>query len=643
MHYRTGFLCLAVWCLAGASVARADETPAKVTFAEHIAPLVFKQCASCHRPGEAAPFSLLSYQSARSHAKTMLQVMEDRYMPPWQPEPGHGEFRDARRLTDAQIALFKKWVTEGMPEGDATKTPPVPKFPEGWQIGTPDLIVKMDRPFDVPASGPDIYQNFVIPLKLKEDKWVTAVEFRATAPTVVHHVLYFLDDSGRARKQNPKEGQPGFPGMGFRPTGALGGWAVGATPVKLPEGLAYPMSKGSDLVLQTHFHLSGKAEKELITVGIYFADKPPTRTLANLQLPPVFGLFSNIDIAPGQSDFKISDKFTLPVDVDLVGAAAHAHYIAKSMKADATLPDKTQVPLFFIRDWNFAWQGQYLYKDFVHLPKGTVIQANLLWDNSKSNPRNPSEPPKRVRWGEESTDEMGSVRLMMVASNEAETRQLQEAIRNHVRKTAVMSQLRGDKIDWDKLGVDPSRFGGNPNKTTPPKQDKEKSPTGFLDIYGKEQSPLIVKDAKANVILFVTQDCPIANSYAPEINSMVKDFANRSVNFFLVQVDPDLTLTDAKKHAAEFGLQLPVILDKKHEIVSTVGATRTPEAAILLPNGSVAYLGRIDDLYPGLGKKRQTASQHDLRNALNQVLAGEPVTVAKTEAVGCVIGSVLSK
>lgn len=527
-----------------------------------------------------------------------------------------------------------------MPEGDAAKTPPVPKFPEGWQIGTPDLIVKMDRAFDVPASGPDIYQNFVIPLNLKEDKWVTAVEFRASAPTVVHHVLYFLDDSGRARKQNPKEGQPGFPGMGFRPTGAIGGWAVGATPVKLPEGLAYPMTKGSDLVLQTHFHLSGKAEKELITVGIYFADKPPTRTLANLQLPPVFGLFSNIDIPAGKSDFKISDKFTLPVDVDLVGAAGHAHYIARTLKADATLPDKSQVPLFFIRDWNFAWQGQYLYKDFVHLPKGTVIQANLSWDNSTSNPRNPSEPPIRVRWGEGSTDEMGSVRLMMVASNEAETKQLQEAIRNHVRKTAVMSQLRGDKIDWEKLGVDPSRFGGNPNTSTPPKKDKEKSPTGFLDINGKEQSPLTVKDAKAHVILFVTQDCPISNGYAPEINSMVKEFAGKPVRFYMVQVDPDLTVSDAKKHAAEFGLQLPVILDKKHEIVSAVDATRTPEAAVLLPNGSVAYLGRIDDLYPGLGKKRQTASQHDLRNALNQVLAGEPVTVAKTEAVGCVIGSV---
>ena len=415
--------------------------------------------------------------------------------------------------------------------------------------------------------------------------------------------------------------------------------------MKLPEGLAYPMSKGSDLVLQTHFHLTGKPEKEMITVGIYFADKPPTRTLVNLQLPPVFGLFSNIDIAPGQSDFKVADKFTLPVDVDLVGAGAHAHYIGKIMKADATLPDKSKMPLFYIRDWNFNWQGQYLYTDFVRLPKGTVIQANLLWDNSSSNPRNPSDPPIRVHWGEGSTDEMGSIRFFMVAANESETKKLQEAIRTHVRQAAVISQLRRDKIDWERLGVDPSRFGGSstPEKATPPKQDKEKSPTGFLDLNGKSQSPLMVKDAKAHVVLFVTQDCPISNGYAPEINSMVKDFANKPVKFFLVQVDPDLTNDDAKKHATEYGLQLPIILDKKHQLVSALGATRTPEAAILLPNGSVAYLGRIDDLYPGLGKKRQTASHHDLRDALTQVLAGEPVAVSRTEAIGCAIGSVPSR
>ena len=335
-------LIATVSLVAGIVPARADDSPAPklpdtVTFSEHIAPLVFANCTTCHRPGQVAPFSLRNYSDTRKHARTMLQVMEDRYMPPWQPEAGHGEFRNARRLSDAQIALFAKWVKAGTPEGDSAKTPPLPKVPEGWQLGKPDLEVTMDRAFNVPAEGPDIYQNFVIPLNLSEDKWVTAVEFRASAPSVMHHVLYFLDDSGRARAKNPREGQPGFPGMGFRPTGSLGGWAVGATPVKLPDGIAYPLKKGSDLVLQTHFHLSGKAEKELITVGIYFAEKPPKRSIVKLQMPPAFGLFSAIDIPAGMKSFAVSDSFRLPVDVDLIAVGAHAHYLGKTMRAEAKL------------------------------------------------------------------------------------------------------------------------------------------------------------------------------------------------------------------------------------------------------------------------------------------------------------------
>ena len=299
----------------------ASDPPEEPTFAEHIAPLVFDNCTTCHRPGQVAPFSLLNFADTRKHAKTMLRVMKDRFMPPWQPEPGHGEFRGERRLSDAQIALFEQWLKTGMAEGDPKKIPALPKFPEGWRIGQPDLVVEMDRAFDVPADGQDIYRNFVIPLNLSSDKWVNAVEFRASAPEVVHHVLYFLDDSGQARTRDLKDGQPGFPGMGFRRTGSLRGWAVGATPIRLPDGLALPLKKGSDLVLQTHFHLSGKATKEKLTIGIYFADKPPKRGIVGLPLPPSFGLFSNIDLAAGQTDFKVTDSFTLPVDVDLFGVA----------------------------------------------------------------------------------------------------------------------------------------------------------------------------------------------------------------------------------------------------------------------------------------------------------------------------------
>lgn len=636
-------LLLLTFSQARGASPMASEQPETVTFAEQIAPLVFNNCTSCHRPGQVAPFSLLTYADARKHAKTMLRVMQARYMPPWQPEPGHGEFRDSRRLSEAQIALFEKWVNAGMPEGDAKKFPPAPKFNDGWRLGKPDLIVKMERPFAAPADGPDIYRNFVMPLGLTEDKWVTAVEFQATAPTVLHHILYFLDDSGRAGKLASKEEQPGFPGMGFRPTGSLGGWAVGATPVKLPDGLAYPVRKGSDLVLQTHFHLSGKAEKETITVGLYFAENAPKRTLVSLQLPPAFGLFSNINIPAGKEEFKISDSFTLPVDVDLVAAGAHAHYLGRVLRTDATLPGGKQEPLFLIRDWDFNWQGQYLYKDYVRLPKGTVIRGEVSWDNSAKNPRNPSNPPVQIRWGEGSTDEMGSVSLLMVAANNADTAKLQESIRQHTREIAIRSRLRGDKIEWDRLGVTPppgwDTTPGTPPKTpgTPPKKEVKEPPLTLRDLDGREQRPLLVDNAKAHVLFFVTTDCPIANSYAPEIAALMKDFASQPVRFYAVQVDPDLTVETARKHAGDYGLTLPVILDTKHQLVAATGVTRTPEVAVIVSDGTIAYRGRIDDRYPGLGKKRQAASQHDLKDALSAILAGEAVQTPRTTAVGCSI------
>jgi hypothetical protein len=401
--------------------------------------------------------------------------MKDREMPPWQPAAGHGEFQGERRLTDAQIDLFEKWVESGMAEGDTVKTSPLPKFTDGWRLGKPDLIVTMPRPFPVPADGPDLYQNFVLPLDLPADKWVTAVDFHASAPKVVHHVLYFLDDGGRGRAAEKKaaagknDAPPGFPGMGFRPTAALGGWAVGARPVKLPDGLAMPLPKRSDLVLQTHFHPSGKAESETITVGLYFADKAPKRTLHRLALPPAFGLFHRVDIPAGKADFKVSDEFVLPCDVDLVGAGAHAHYLGKTLTMTGSSPDKKNYKLFRIEDWNFNWQGQYLYKEFVRLPKGTVLRGEVTWDNSKDNPRNPNNPPVRVRWGEESNDEMGQVALSLLAADEKDSDALKQAIRRHTMETVLRSRQRGDEIEWERLGlpVPPLWKSGTPAKPDP--------------------------------------------------------------------------------------------------------------------------------------------------------------------------------
>jgi len=406
----------------GEAPLQAQNAPAqsRVTFTETIAPIVYENCVTCHRPGEAAPFSLISYDDVKNRGQLIAAVTGSRYMPPWQATHGYGDFQDERRLTDTQIQAIAAWVKNGMPEGPKAKMPAVPKFTGGWRLGTPDLVLEMPTEFEVPASGPDIFRNFVIPSKLLEDKWVRAVEFRPRARTVVHHALFAYVRSGAYASIDGADGQPGFRGLApiganpnISPAGPLGGWAVGASPRFLPEGLALPMSKGSDFVIQMHFHPSGKAEREKSTVGIYFAEKAPDRMLRVLQLPGLFGIGSLQEIAAG-GNYAMERSATLPVDVKVYLANPHAHYLGKEFKATATLPDGTTKPLLWIQDWDFNWQDGYNYKEPVLLPKGTRLDVRITYDNTAANPRNPSNPPKRVWWGEESTDEMGSISFGLI-------------------------------------------------------------------------------------------------------------------------------------------------------------------------------------------------------------------------------------
>ncbi|HEY7152841.1 MAG TPA: redoxin family protein [Gemmataceae bacterium] len=610
-----------------------QDLPDKVTFSEYIAPIIFNNCTCCHRPGEAAPFKLMSYGDVRKRGKTILDVVERRYMPPWQAEPGHGDFRDERRLSDRQIALLERWVESGMAEGDPQKLPKIPEFPQGWYLGKPDLIVTMDRPFDVPADGPDIYRNFVLPLNLAEDKWVTAIDIRPSARAVVHHALYYYDDKGLARQLDGKDDQPGFAGMGFRGSGQLGGWAVGAAPAKLPDGLASPLPQGADLVVQTHFHPSGKAEKEILTFGLYFAPKAPARSLVSVQLPPAFGLFNNIDIPPGKADFTVTDSFTLPVDVDLIGVSPHAHYLGKSFRGWAVLPDGKSEKLFRIKDWDFNWQGTYFYKQARRLPKGTVLHAEVIWDNSADNERNPNQPPKRVTWGEGTDDEMGSLRYLVTAADEKDAPALQKAYKFHVRDAILTSIRRGDKIDLKQFGIDPKKFA-------PPAKKPEARGPSVQNLQGENVRPLDVGEAKASVLFFLTPDCPISNSYAPEINAIVRENAEKPLHFHIVYADPDVKVEEARKHAAAFGYRCPVLLDPEHRLVAATGVTTTPEVAVVTADRQVVYRGRIDDLYPEIGVKRRAPTRRDLRDALKAVLAGKPVPTARTKAVGCSIADV---
>lgn len=415
------FSCLGAPAQAAEDRAGADRAP---TFTETVAPILFEHCTPCHRPGQGAPFHLLSYADARKRGPLLSEVVAGGEMPPWPPAPGWGHFQDERRLSPEQVAAIGRWVEAGMPEGPPEKLPPVPEAPAGgWRLGTPDLVVTLPEPFDVPADGPDITRMFVLPLDLPEDRWVTAVEIQPTDRSVVHHALYFLDRSGTSRRLDAEEPGPGFSRMAFARSGSLGGWAVGATPRHLPMGLANPLAKGSDLVLQLHFHPSGKATREQTQLGLYFAKEPPKQRLLGTQAPIVFGRFSELatrGIPPGVKDFTIQGRWEVPFDIDVVLVGGHAHYLCTTMQAVAEKPDGSVEKLFAIDRWDFNWQGRYNYDTPVRLPKGTVLRTTLTYDNSSDNPHNPARPPKLVRWGEGSTDEMGSIGFGFVAVREAD-------------------------------------------------------------------------------------------------------------------------------------------------------------------------------------------------------------------------------
>jgi hypothetical protein len=458
--------------VAAPSVCLHEPPPPVPTFSETVAPIVFSNCVSCHRAGEAAPFTLTSYEDVAKRARLVAKVTESRYMPPWKAVKGHGEFKDERRLTDAQITAIREWANGGTPRGDVSKMPPLPTFTEGWHLGKPDLVLEMPAAYTVPATGPDIYRNFAIPTGLSEDKWVRAIEFRPSARRAVHHALFAFVRGGSVSSLEGRNGQPGFAGAmpvalvpGFQPAGELAGWAVGATARAFPAGVARRLARGSDLVVQMHFHPTGKQESERATIGIYFADAPPERPVFTPGTPGFFGALAGIDIPPGEKAFTIRSTLNINQDTQVLSVTPHAHYLGKEFKADATLPDGTVKPLLWIQDWDFNWQDRYDYKEPVLLPKGTRIDVSITYDNSADNPHNPCNPPRRVQWGTQSFDEMGSVSFMMLRLEPPDPEQakrfaegLKQAITNVMNSDAAKRYAAEQK----RFMEDPSREGADP-------------------------------------------------------------------------------------------------------------------------------------------------------------------------------------
>ena len=441
-------LSLTLLGAAGSLAAQGSDSPAgDVTFTEHVAPIVFEKCAPCHRPGEVAPFPLLTYRDVRKRGRMIARVTRRRLMPPWPPVPGHGEFADSLYLEDEQIDVIRRWVGGGMPEGPAEALPALPEFTEGWQLGEPDLIVRMPEGFELPAAGPDIYRYFEIPLDLDETKWVTAMEVRPSARAVLHHTITFLDDSGQVRMEEDADGAPGSSNVAMTGSRSLGGWAVGSIPRHLPDGFAYTLRADDRLFLQSHFHLSGKPEVEQTTLGLYFTDRAPTSQLVWVELLPASGMFVDLSVPAGEADYAIEDSFTLPVDVRVFSVEGHAHMICREMQATVTPPGEAEESVFLVDDWDFNWQSQYQYREPLWLPAGTRIDVRLVYDNSSDNPDNPNDPPIRINWGPESTDEMGRILFAVAAATDADTDRLRAGLDAYrVEHFAKYRQLRIERL-----------------------------------------------------------------------------------------------------------------------------------------------------------------------------------------------------
>jgi Flp pilus assembly protein TadD len=406
--------------------------PPLLTFNKDIAPIIFQRCAECHHPGGPAPFSLLSYDDVKKRAKQIATVTKSRYMPPWPPEPGYGEFIGDRRLSDGQIRSIQQWVEQGATEGVLANPPPAPKFTEGWQLGEPDLIIKAPQRYTLPAAGSDVFRNFVIPVPVSAPQYVRAVEILPGNKKIVHHANIMIDRSGWSRYRDQQDGEVGFEGMDlamesedFAPESHFLFWKPGTPPHTEPDDMAWRIDKQTDLVLNMHLQPSGKPEVIQPSIGLYFSNKAPTRFPMLLQLERDGAL----DIPPGSKNFTVTDEFQLPVDVDVLGVYPHAHYLGKDLQGFATLPDGTKKWLIWIKDWDINWQAVYRYVKPIFLPKGTILSMRYSYDNSADNIRNPNRPPKRVAAGNRSSDEMSHLWIQVLPRAREDVRVvLQEAL-----------------------------------------------------------------------------------------------------------------------------------------------------------------------------------------------------------------------
>jgi cytochrome c553 len=397
---------LAVPAFAKQRVLHHPATPGAPTFSNEIARILQQNCQTCHREGDIAPFPLMTYADARPRAALIKFMTETHQMPPWKPADNCGEFRDQRRLSEAEIQTIGKWVAAGAPEGNPAQLPAQREFPSGWTLGEPDLILANAETYTPPA-GTDTYRCFSIPTNLVANKFVRAVDTHPGDRMTVHHVLTFIDTTGDSVALDEAEPGPGytcFGGPGFTTAGSLGGWAPGSPPLQMPDNIALPLPAASRLVVQVHYHPHhGEPSPDRTQFGIYFSNAVSPKEMRFLPL-----VNQTFTIPPNDAHYRVDAAFPIPVPFPLKIwlIAPHMHYLGKEMSVQMKRPDGTTECLIRIDDWDFNWQGAYRYVSPIDVPAGSRLSLTAYYDNSSANPRNPNDPPKPVSWGEATTDEM---------------------------------------------------------------------------------------------------------------------------------------------------------------------------------------------------------------------------------------------
>ena len=446
-------LTLVLWAFPIESTL-SDDTPETVTFNQHIAPILLEHCTPCHREGMSAPFQLLTYEDASRRAKQIKEVTESKYMPPWLPEPVDGGFKHERGLSDQQIRLIKSWLDTGSKEGDDTVRPSIPDWPGDWQLGEPDLVASMPNGYSLQAEGRDIYRNFVLKVPITKPLYVKELEFHPENASVVHHALIYIDSTRQSQRRDNADPKPGFGGMRVpmsagMPEGQFLSWQPGKIYSTSDNSIPWMLQPGTDLVIQVHMNPTGKVEDFSCSVGLHFTETPPSSIPYKIKLTSLA-----IDIPSETSFYRVKDSMQLPVDVQLTRILPHAHYLCKRMEGYAIFPDGIKKRLILIKNWDFNWQGEYIYETPIKLPKGTVLHMDYTYDNSTENLANPHSPPKKVTYGPESSDEMAELWFQFILNSLEDRKKIKETVRLKNKQVLIQfgqSALGSETNDPDLL------------------------------------------------------------------------------------------------------------------------------------------------------------------------------------------------